>query len=284
VHGIKRRARRAPEHAEALARRRSTGLHAAAVDYLARFRLDGRTALITGATRNIGAAIGRAFASAGSNLVITARTAGALDAVAAELRTRYGVAVTAIAADLSVAADRTRLIAAIEHGRAGEIDILVNNAPSSGRPPTGLETTPELWTNAVEMNVRAPFELSRACIAPMRRRGRGSIINLLSTAAFAVVPPMLAYGATKSALWTMTKYLARECAPEVRVNAICPGTVQEDGAMKRPSWAALLPRTALGRVGEPDEVACAALYLASDAASYTTGEVIFVDGGRVMSG
>ena len=80
----------------------------------------------------------------------------------------------------------------------------------------------------------------------------------------------------------MTKYLARECAPEVRVNAICPGTVQEGGTLKVPSWATLLPLTALGRVGDPDELACAALFLASDASSYTTGQVLFVDGGRVM--
>ena len=78
----------------------------------------------------------------------------------------------------------------------------------------------------------------------------------------------------------MTRYLARECAPAVRVNAICPGTVQEGGGLKVPSWEKLLPLTALGRVGEPDELACAALFLASDASSYTTGEVVFVDGGR----
>jgi NAD(P)-dependent dehydrogenase (short-subunit alcohol dehydrogenase family) len=140
-----------------------------------------------------------------------------------------------------------------------------------------------MWRDAVEVNVTAPFELCRACVPGMRARGRGAVINVLSTAAFAVVPPMLAYGAMKSALWTMTKYLARECAPQVRVNAICPGTVQEGAEMKVASWSKLLPLTALGRVGDPDELACAALFLASDAASYTTGQVIFVDGGRVMA-
>jgi hypothetical protein len=94
---------------------------------------------------------------------------------------------------------------------------------------------------------------------------------------------MLAYAATKSALWTMTRYLARECAPEVRVNAICPGTVQEGSEMKVPTWSKLLPLTALGRVGDSNELAGAALFLASDASSYTTGQVIFVDGGRVMT-
>ena len=250
--------------------------------YLDRFRLDGRTALITGASRNIGAAISRAFAEAGAGLVINARTAAPLEACADALRERYGAPVLAVAADLSQPAERARLIETV--ARAGlEIDVLVNNATGGGRPDRGLETTPEQWRDALEVNVTAPFELSRAFVPGMQARGRGTIVNVLSTAAFAVVPPMLAYGAMKSALWTMTRYLARECAPAVRVNAICPGTVQEGGALKVPSWAQLLPRTALGRVGDPDELAAAALFLASDASSYTTGEVVFVDGGRVMT-
>jgi NAD(P)-dependent dehydrogenase (short-subunit alcohol dehydrogenase family) len=165
----------------------------------------------------------------------------------------------------------------------GGIDVLVNNAASGGSPDTSLLTTPETWRDAVEVNLITPFELCRAFVPGMRARGRGAVINILSTAGFAVVQTRVAYGATKSALWTMTKYLARECAPEVRVNAICPGTVQEGGELKRPSWSKLLQLSALGRVGEPDELACAALFLASDASSYTTGQVIFVDGGRVMA-
>ena len=249
---------------------------------LRRFRLDGRTALITGASRNIGAGIARAFAEAGADLVVNARGAGPLDELAAALRERFAVHVTPIAADLAQPADRARLIAQIER-QVGGIDVLVNNATSGGRPDTGLETPPEMWRDAFEVNVTTPFELCRAFVPGMRARGRGTVINILSTAAFSVVPPRLAYGATKSALWTMTKYLARECAPQVRVNAICPGTVQEGGELKVASWSKLLPLTALGRVGEPDELACAALFLASDASSYTTGQVIFVDGGRVMA-
>ena len=212
---------------------------------LDRFRLDGRTALITGASRNIGAAIGRAFAEAGANLVVNARDAGRLEEFAAAVREQFEVHVTPLPADLSQPAERARMIEEIRQ-RVGGVDVVVNNATSSGRPASGLETTAEMWREAVEVNVAAPFELCRAFVPDMRQRGRGAVINVLSTAAFAVVPPMLAYGAMKSALWTMTKYLARECAPEVRVNAICPGTVQEGGELKVPSWAALLPRTALG--------------------------------------
>jgi NAD(P)-dependent dehydrogenase (short-subunit alcohol dehydrogenase family) len=158
----------------------------------------------------------------------------------------------------------------------------VNNATAAGRPDSCLATTPEMWRAASEVNVMAPFELCRAFAPGMRERGWGSVINILSTAGFAVVPPMLAYAAMKSALWTMTKYLARELAPEVRVNAICPGTVNEGGEMKVPTWARLLPLTALGRVGDPRELAGAAVFLASQASSYSTGQVIFCDGGRVM--
>ena len=245
---------------------------------LERFRLDGRVALVTGASRNIGAAISRGLAEAGAELILNARTAAPLEALAGELRAA-GARVATVAADLSLADDRARLIDAA----GGRVDVLVNNATGGGRPARSLETTPAQWRDALEVNVAAPFELSRAVVPGMQARGRGAIVNVLSTAAFVVVPPMLAYAAMKSALWTMTRYLARECAPAVRVNAVCPGTVQEGGALKVPSWAALLPQTALGRVGEPDEVAAAVLYLACDASSYTTGEVVFVDGGRVLT-
>lgn len=249
-------------------------------DYLKRFRLDGRRAVITGGSRNIGAAIARALASAGADLILNARDRPALDAFAETVRRRYRVDVVTIGGDISLTETRVRLFVAA--AQRGGIDILVNNATGGGRPQSGIDTSPEIWSEAMAANVVAPFELCQGLIPGMKARGRGAVINMLSTAAFAVVPPMLAYGAMKSALWTMTKYLARECAPEVRVNAICPGTVQEGGELKVASWAKLLPLSALGRVGEPDELACAALFLASDASSYTTGQVIFVDGGRVM--
>lgn len=250
---------------------------------LGRFRLDGRTALITGASRNIGAAISRAFAEAGANIVVNARGADGLAAIAREIRSAHAVRVTEIAADLSRPADVARLIETVRSD-VGAIDVLVNNATSSGRgrPPSSLETAVEDWHDAMQVNVIVPFELCRAFAPGMRERGRGSIVNVLSTAAFAVVPPMIAYASMKSALWTMTKYLSRELAPEVRVNALCPGTVNEGQQMKVPTWAKLLPLTALGRVGEPDELAGTALFLASEASSYSTGQIVFCDGGRVM--
>lgn len=254
----------------------------AAPRILDRFRLDGRTALVTGASRNIGAAISRAFAEAGAHVIVNARTAARLEAHAAALRAQYGGRVTALAGDVGDPAHRAALLARLD--ALGGVDVLVNNATAGGRPESMLATSDAQWAAALAVNVAAPFALCRALIPGMQTRGRGAVINVLSTAAFTVVPPMLAYAAAKSALWTMTRYLARECAPAVRVNALCPGTVNEGGTLKVPTWTALLPRTALGRVGEPEEVAAAALFLASDAASYVTGEVLVVDGGRVATG
>ena len=245
------------------------------------FDLSGKVALITGGSRGLGHEMALAFARAGADVVIASRKADACARAALEVEA-LGRKALAHACHVGDWSALDGLVDAA-YGHFGRVDVLVNNATGGGRPARSLETTPAQWRDALEVNVAAPFELSRAVVPGMQARGRGAIVNVLSTAAFVVVPPMLAYAAMKSALWTMTRYLARECAPAVRVNAVCPGTVQEGGALKVPSWAALLPQTALGRVGEPDEVAAAVLYLACDASSYTTGEVVFVDGGRVLT-
>src|SRR6058998_6762 len=114
----------------------------------------------------------------------------------------------------------------------------------------------------------------------MAGRG-GSIVNILTTAAFLPLSPMAPYGVTKSALWTLTRYLAKECAPSVRANAITPGTTSADGAVTFASWHTALPHVPLARMGLARETAEAVLFLASDASSYTTGQNLFVDGGRV---
>ena len=134
---------------------RLSGLQRLVVDsgqYLDRFRLDGRTALITGASRNIGAAIARAFAAAGAKLVVNARDGDALAALASAVREHYAAEVIAIAADLGQPDARARMIGEIEQ-RVGGIDILVNNAAGGGRPDSGLATSPELWRSAIEVNL-----------------------------------------------------------------------------------------------------------------------------------
>jgi NAD(P)-dependent dehydrogenase (short-subunit alcohol dehydrogenase family) len=126
-----------------------------------------------------------------------------------------------------------------------------------------------------------PFQLSKGCARRMLAGRGGSIVNVLTTAAFLPLSPMAPYGVTKAALWTMTRYLAKECAPTVRVNAVCPGTTSADGSVTFASWYTALPQVPLGRMGLADETAKAVLFLASDASSYTTGQNLFVDGGRV---
>jgi NAD(P)-dependent dehydrogenase (short-subunit alcohol dehydrogenase family) len=249
---------------------------------LDRFRLDGRIAFVTGASRNIGAAIARGLAEAGARVVLNARATAGLDALAAELRRDTGTEVLVLAGDLASPAEVDRLARRILD-ETGGADVIVNNATSIGhaRPAASLDSTPEDFALAMQVNLQAPLAFVRAFAPTMRTRGRGSIVNVLSTAGFDVVPPMLAYACAKQSLWTATRFLARELAPEIRVNAVCPGTVNEGGEPKVPTWASLLPRNAIQRIGLPEEVAGAVVFLASEASSYTTGQVVFCDGGRV---
>lgn len=249
---------------------------------LDRFRLDGRTALVTGASRNIGAAIARAMAEAGARVVVNARGEAGLAALAERLRRETGAEVMVATGDLAEP-DEVARVARTVLERTGGVDVLVNNATSIGhaRPATSLEATPEDYALAMQVNLQAPLEFVRAFAPGMRELGRGSVVNVLSTAGFDVVPPMLAYACAKQSLWTATRFLARELAPAIRVNAVCPGTVNEGGELKVPTWEKLLPQNALPRVGLPAEVAGAVVFLASEASSYTTGQVVFCDGGRV---
>jgi NAD(P)-dependent dehydrogenase (short-subunit alcohol dehydrogenase family) len=245
------------------------------------FDLSGRTALVTGGSRNIGASIAVAFADAGADLVLTARGKEQLEETAASIRERCGRRVETFVSDVTDAGAITRLLEYL--GDTGlRPDILVNNAYSVGTddPANLLQTPDEVWELAWTANVMGPLRLSRAVARGMLDRGSGSIINVLSGSGFHPTPKLAAYGATKAALWLMTRALAVECAPAVRVNALCPGLVTEDGEPRSAAQAHLLPAVPMRRIGRPEEIAGGALYLASDAASYTTGHVIFANGGR----
>jgi NAD(P)-dependent dehydrogenase (short-subunit alcohol dehydrogenase family) len=173
----------------------------------------------------------------------------------------------------------------------GGVDVVFHNAAAGAGAATSgnsLGLKEEVWQNAVNVNLLAPFRLAQACVPLMTERGGGSIVNVLTTAAFNPVTtiPLAAYGSTKAGLAMLTRYLAKECGPDVRVNAICPGTIAADGESARvrsehQAWAPLMAGIPLGRVGLADEVVGAALFLASGASTYITGQVIFVDGGRV---
>ena len=246
---------------------------AAALD---RFRLDGRTALVLGIGPAIGSAVAHGFAQAGAKVVVAARNAQAVDALVADLRAAHGDIAAGLPTDAGDAHALDRLIAFYN---AFAIDAGHWRTFTDYDSP--LDCTDEDWAACFNINVMAPFRLAKALVPAMKARGGGVIINNLAAAAFTPIMPAVAYAATKAALATMTTYLAKGCGPDVRFNAIAPSNVdaqQRSQAMRDAATA--FP---LGRLGTPDEVVGAVRYLASPASSYVTGQVIFVDGGRVAT-
>jgi NAD(P)-dependent dehydrogenase (short-subunit alcohol dehydrogenase family) len=245
-------------------------------------RLEGKTALITGSTSNIGAAIAVAFAAEGAHVVVSGRNQERGDAVVAEIRAAGGKA-DLIVADLdgSAAASRT-LAAEATRVLGGRIDVLVNNAgvfPSSATAATTEASFDEVYA----VNVKAPFFLTATVAPEMAERGSGAIINLGSWIARLAVPVGSLYSSTKGAMETLTRAWAAEFGPAgVRVNAISPGVIRTPAIHGDSHPAeAMMHGTPAGRSGTPDEVAHAAVYLASDEASFVHGTVVDVDGGRV---
>jgi NAD(P)-dependent dehydrogenase (short-subunit alcohol dehydrogenase family) len=244
-------------------------------------RLEGKTALITGSTSNIGAAIAAAFAAEGAHVVVSGRNQERGDAVVAEIRAAGGKA-DLIVADLDGSAAASRTLAA-EATRAlgGRIDVVVNNAgvfPGS----TTAATTEETFDQVYAVNVKAPFFLTAAIAPDMAERGSGAIINLGSWIARLAVPVGSLYSSTKGAMETLTRAWAAEFGPAgVRVNAISPGVIRAPAFHGDTHAAVMMHGTPAGRSGTPDEVAHAAVYLASYEAGFVHGTVIDVDGGRV---
>jgi NAD(P)-dependent dehydrogenase (short-subunit alcohol dehydrogenase family) len=257
-------------------------------------RLDGQVALITGASRNIGAAIAASFARAGADLVMAARGVPELERTAALIRAQAPERrVETVRADVLDGEQLDGLVADAM-ARFGRVDTLVNNAFSAGLTENRdvLEVSDETWDEVIMANLRAPLRLSRALARTMLASGRGgNIINLISGSGLLPnsapghrpAPTMAPYGVSKAALWMLTRYLSAELAPQVRVNALCPGLVSEQGGMRgEEPYERLLRLGAvpMNRIGRPEEIAGAAVYLASPAASYTTGEMLVCNGGR----
>jgi NAD(P)-dependent dehydrogenase (short-subunit alcohol dehydrogenase family) len=246
--------------------------------------LNGRVAVITGATRNIGLATAREFARAGADLVISARSADTLHQVAAELEELGPGRVVPVTGDVTVADDLDRLASSALDSFGG-VDVLVNNALVVMEHDSILDASDTEWEKGLRGYIQGPLRLIRTLAPSMAERGQGSIVNLVSTAGFMPVAGLGAYGVMKSAMWTLTRYLAAELAPQIRVNAVCPGTTSPDGTTEgRETWERLIKIVPLRRMGGPEESAKPVLFLASSASSYTTGQVIFVDGGRVGLG
>ncbi|WP_439571361.1 SDR family NAD(P)-dependent oxidoreductase [Sphingomonas sp.] len=250
-------------------------------DPLAAFRLDGRTALITGPVRGIGLAIARLFAGAGARLVLADIDAAACDALAAELG---GIS---IPTDVGDAAALAKLAEQAE-AQTGGIDILVCNAGIAGQASPMHAMTEDARERLYAINLLHPLRLTGHIAPAMAARGRGSIVLLSSIAGLRGNAMLGHYGMTKAALAQLARNLAVEWGPSgVRANAIAPGLIETDWAgaiLSSPERAARrLGMTPLRRAGTPDEVAATALYLASDAGGFTTGQTIVVDGGTLIS-
>ena len=243
--------------------------------------LTGKVALITGGTRGLGYEIAKAYAEHGANVVVASRKPEACAAVAAELWEKTGRRVLGVPAHVGRWDDCDRLAEAT-YEEFGRVDILVNNAGMSPLYPSIDAITEELFDKVLAVNLKGPFRLASLIGTRMVAAGGGSIINVSSVAAVQPGAVEVPYAMAKAGLNNMTVALARVFAPSVRVNTIMPGMFLTDISK---AWdpdevtRRFAEEVPAGRGGDPQEIVGAALYLASDASSYTTGSVIKVDGG-----
>lgn len=257
--------------------------------------LDGRAAIVTGAGRGIGRAIAKRFAAEGAAVALAARTAAEVEAVAEEIRSVGGKAVS-VAADVAQQSDCKRIVSTAKDS-FGAIDILVNNAGIYGPVGPIEQITPQEWDEVMAVNLRGPFLLSALVLPQMYAQKSGVILNIVSVAAKAAYPWGGAYAASKAALIGLTHTLAAEGARKgVRVNAISLGPVLETemsrklrgelakirGGEGAAIGEQMAQGTLQGRPQTPDEIASAALFLASDLASAITGQTVNADGGIVF--
>lgn len=251
------------------------------------FDLGGKGALVTGSSRGIGRAIAEGLASQGANVVISSRKQAACDLVAADINARQRGQATPIAANISSQADLEALVKA-SRSALGSIDILVCNAASNPYHGPMAGISDELFEKILRNNLLASHWLSRLAFTDMSARGRGSIIFVSSIGGLRGSSVLGAYNISKAADFQLARNLAVEYGPRgVRVNCIAPGLIRTD--FSRKLWedqgilAEALSGTPLGRIGEPADIAGAAIFLSSDASRYVTGQTIIVDGGATVT-
>jgi 7-alpha-hydroxysteroid dehydrogenase len=251
---------------------------------LDRFKLKGKVAIVTGASAGIGHGSALALAESGADVVLAARTADRLEGAAAEIR-KTGVRALAVPTDVNDLAQLQRLVDTTlkEFGR---IDVLVNNAGGTA-PSPALHLDVKDFEAAFHFNVGTAFQLSKLCAPHMAKDG-GAIVNISSAMSYMVDPGFVAYGTAKAALSHMTRLLACEWAPQIRVNALAVGATETEALgmflnampdLKKQ----MIDMTPMARLGTPEDIALAVLYLASPAGGWITGKVFEVDGGTVTS-
>lgn len=258
-------------------------------DLLDQFDLTGRTAIVTGGSRGIGRAIAQGFAALGANVVIAGRKADACDSAAATINTaaaRTAGGSRAVGRAIGVSAHLGRL----EDGAAlvqatvkefGGVDIVVNNAANALAQPVGA-ITPEAWEKSFATNLRGPVFLVQEALPHLRASTHAAVINVVSAGIYTGGGWMSMYLAAKSAMASMTRSMATELAADhIRVNALAPGTVATDMVKNNPEpiQQAMVDAQLIKRMAEPAEMVPAAAFLASDASSFMTGQVLVVDGG-----
>ena len=243
------------------------------------FDLTGKTALITGATGGIGAAIAKALHKAGATVAISGTRAGVLEELKAELGDRVHV----LACNLSDAADVEKLVPAAE-AAMGSLDILVNNAGIT-KDGLAMRMKDEDWQSVIDVNLTASFRLARVAMRSMMKKRWGRIVNITSVVGVTGNPGQANYVASKAGIIGLTKSLAQELAARsVTVNAVAPGFIATPmtDVLNDKQKEAILGRVPAGKLGSPDDIAAAVLYLASEEAGYVTGQTLHVNGGMAM--
>jgi len=260
---------------------------------LSKFSLTGKIAIVTGGSRGIGKAIALGFARAGAKVVVTSRKMNDLETNAAEIKAIGGEAFP-IQAHLGKMEEINRMVSTVMD-KFGRIDILVNNAGTSPSSGTVLNTDERLWETIMNLNLKGLYFSSQAVANVMKKQGGGKIINIASIDGIKPELGVSIYNISKAGVRMITKAFALELASfNIQVNTIAPGPIStklldshwlhlppEEAKKQREALAKMTP---MGRIGNPDEIVGAAIYLASDASSYTTGAEIIIDGGTLQVG
>ncbi|NCO32649.1 MAG: glucose 1-dehydrogenase [Armatimonadetes bacterium] len=252
-----------------------------AMEILEQFRLDGKVAVVTGASRGLGRVFAEGIAGAGADVVITGRDMATLKPVAEEIAGQTGRRIHPVCMDVGNLDDIRRTVAEVREV-CGRLDILVNNAGVNHRE-TALDFREEDWDRVVDVNLKGTFFMCQTCGRAMKEQGGGKIVTILSLTSGIGLPTVVPYTAAKGGMMQITKMLAVEWAEHnIQVNGIAPGffrteltkAVQED---ERNNW--ILNRTPMERWGEPEELLGAMLLFCSPASDFITGQMIYVDGG-----